>query len=132
MIKLPLFITQKNKYLAGTLMYGVGYLFYYVTNHYPYFHQHSLPLTWVDQATPFLPYSVFVYISEYFYFAVVFLLLRNYDNLNKYLYSFFMLQVVSCSIFLIYPTVYPRENFPIPADLPSWVQATWVWLRTVD
>ena len=132
MNKLPLFLTKQNKYLAGAVMYGLGYLFYYLTNHYPQFQQHYLPLTFVDRNAPFVPYSVFIYISEYFYFAVVFILLKNYDNLNRYLYSFFVLQIVSCSIFFVYPTTYPRESFPIPTDLPQFVQATWAWLRTVD
>jgi len=131
-MKLPLFVTQKNKYFAGALMYGMGYMFYYFTNHHPIFREHYLPLTWVDQNAPFLPYSVYVYISEYFYFAFVYILLNNYDNINKYLYSFFFLQLVSCSVFLFYPTVYPRGNFPVPDDLPSWVQATWAWLRSID
>ena len=113
-------------------MYGLGYMFYYVTNHYPYFHQHYLPLTWVDRNVPFLPYSVYIYISEYFYFAFVYILLNNYNNVNRYLYSFFGLQIVSCLIFAIFPTVYPRQNFPIDPDLPIWLQATWTWLRHVD
>lgn len=131
-MKLPLFVTKKNKYAAGSLMYGLGYAFYYFTNHYPFVENHSLPLTWVDQHVPFLPYSVFIYISEYFYFAIVYILLNSYDNINKYLYSFFSLQVLSCTIFMIYPTVYPRGNFPIPPELPHYLRATWAWLRTVD
>lgn len=131
-MRLPLFVTKKNKYLAGTLMYGCSYFFYFMTNHYPYFREHYLPLTWIDRGTPFVPYSVLIYISEYFYFACVYILLRNYDNINRYLYSFFLLQVFSCSIFALYPTVYPRENFPVPSDLPQWLIATWAWLRSID
>jgi membrane-associated phospholipid phosphatase len=89
-------------------------------------------MNWIDLNVPFLPWSVLVYMSEYFYFAFVYILLRDYDNINKYLYSFFLLQVVSCGIFVVYPTIYPRENFPVPNDLPQWLQATWMWLRTQD
>jgi membrane-associated phospholipid phosphatase len=131
-MKLPLFVTKKNKYIAGSLMYGLGYSFYYFTNHYPFLQQHYLPMTWVDLHTPFLPYTVFIYISEYFYFAAVYILLDNYDNINKYLYSFFFMQVVSCTIFMIYPTAYPRGDYPIPTDLPVFVQSTWTWLRSMD
>jgi membrane-associated phospholipid phosphatase len=131
-MKLPLFVTKRNKYFTGALMYALGYTFYYLTNHYPLLQEHYLPMTWVDEHAPFLPYSIFIYISEYFYFAFVYILLNNYDNINKYLYSFFLLQVVSCTFFMLYPTVYPRGDFPVPTDLPNWVQATWAWLRTVD
>jgi membrane-associated phospholipid phosphatase len=131
-MKLPLFVTPKNKYVAGSIMFAMGYTFYYFTNHHPIFQEHLLPLTWVDQNAPFLPYSVFIYISEYFYFAFVYILLNNYDNINKYLYSYFFLQVAANFVFLLYPTAYPRGDFPVPTDLPYWVQATWAWLRSID
>lgn len=113
-------------------MYALSYTGYYLTNHYPFLEPRLLPFTWIDSNVPLMPYSILIYISEYFYFAFVYILLRNHDNINKYLYSFFTLQVVSCAIFAIVPTIYPRENYPIPADIPNWLQATWAWLHTVD
>jgi hypothetical protein len=129
---LPLFLTRSNKYLAGAIMYSVSYLCYYLTNHYPLFEPRLLPMTWLDQNTPFVPASVLIYISEYIYFAFVYILLRDSDNLNKYLYSFFSLQLLSCTIFVFYPTIYPRELFPVPADTPPWLASIWTWLRTQD
>ena len=131
-MKLPLFVTKGNKYVVGSLMFGLSYFFYYVTNHYAYAEHNYLPMTWIDRHVPLVPYSVLIYISEYFYFAFVYILLRQHDNINKFLYSFFLLQVFSCTIFAVYPTVYPRENFPIPSDTPAWLMATWAWLRHVD
>ncbi len=113
-------------------MYGMGYTLYYLTNHYPYFQPKPLPMTWIDHASPFLPYTVLIYISEYLFFACVYILLSTHDNINKYLYSFFLLQAVSCFVFVVYPTIYPREQFPVPQDIPGWLQSTWVWLRTQD
>ena len=132
MMRLPLFVTRRNKYIAGAIMYAVGYACYYLTNHHNFSEPRQLPMTWVDLNTPFLPLSVLIYISEYFYFAFVYILLRHHDNINKYLYSFFFLQVVSCGIFAVYPTIYPRENFPVPADTPAWLSSIWVWLRHQD
>ncbi len=132
MLKLPLFVTRKNKYIAGAIMYALGYAFYYFTNHHPFSEPRLLPMTWVDLNTPFIPHSVLIYISEYFYFAFVYILLRHHDNINKYLYSFFFLQVLSCTIFVVFPTIYPRENYPVPADTPAWLSSIWTWLRTQD
>jgi len=129
---LPLFLTPSNKYLAGAIMYSVSYVCYYLTNHYPLFEPKLLPMTWIDTNTPFIPMSVLIYISEYFYFAFVYILLKESDNINKYLYSFFTLQLVSCSIFLVFPTTYPRELYPVPADTPQWLASIWTWLRTQD
>ncbi len=131
-MRLPLFVTKDNKYIAGAIMYAIGYACYYLTNHHDFFRPHYLPMSWVDQNTPFIPMSVLIYVSEYFYFAFVYILLRDYDNINKYLYSFFLLQVVSCSVFAAFPTIYPRENFPIPSETPQWLTHLWAWLRTQD
>ena len=131
-MKLPLFITKQNKYIAGSIMYLIGYICYYMTNHHSLFEPRHLDLTWVDLNTPFIPESVLIYISEYFYFAFVYILLKRNDNINQYLYSFFTLQVFSCGIFLLYPTIYPRENFPIPADTAPWLTSIWIWLRHQD
>jgi membrane-associated phospholipid phosphatase len=132
MMTLPLFVTRKNKYLTGALMYGLSYYLYYIINHNPLYEPKMLPLTWVDEKAPFLPWSVLIYVSEYLFFGVVYYLLKNYNNINKYLYSYFMLQMVSCMIFVMYPTILPRDNFPIPTDLPLWLQSIWTWLRTQD
>ncbi|NDG85851.1 MAG: phosphatase PAP2 family protein [Proteobacteria bacterium] len=131
-MKLPLFVTRNNKYFAGAVMYAIGYVCYYFTNHNPMFAPRELPFTWIDAHVPFLPYSVLVYISEYFYFAFVYILLSDRDNINKYLYSFLTLQLFSCTIFMIYPTIYPRELFPVPAGTPDWLAAIWTWLRQQD
>ncbi len=129
---LPLFVTRENKYFVGALMYSIAYILYYVTNHFPIVDPVLLPMNWIDQNTPFMPWSVLIYTSEYFYFAFVYIMLKNEDNINQYLYSYFAAQIVACFIFIVYPVTYPRELFPIPSDLPNWLEGIWVWLRKAD
>lgn len=131
-MKLPLFVTHKNKYFIGAIVYAVTYLMYYVTNHFPILEPRLLPMTWIDQDTPFLPWTLPVYISEYFYFAFVYILLNHEDNINQYLYSFLATQIIACTIFIVYPVTYPRELYPVPSDIPLWLQKTWIWLRKQD
>lgn len=129
---LPLFVTRGNKYVVGAIMYSAAYALYYATNHFPQFEPHLLPMSWVDEHAPFLPWTVLIYTSEYFYFAFVYILLRRDDNINKYLYSYFFAQIVACVIFFLFPVTYPRELFPIPADTSFWLQGVWTWLRKAD
>ena len=129
---LPLFVTRGNKYFSGAIMYSVAYLLYYATNHFPMVSPTLLPLSWVDQNTPFLPWTVLIYISEYFYFAFVYILLKREDNINQYLYSYFFAQIIACFIFIVFPVTYPRELFPVPTDIPLWLQGIWTWLRKAD
>ncbi len=129
---LPLFITRGNKYFAGALMYSCAYALYYLTNHFPIKEPVLLSLNWIDQNTPFWPWTVLIYTSEYFYFAFVYILLKREDNINQYLYSYFFAQIVACFIFVVYPVTYPRELFPVPTDIPMWLQGIWTWLRKAD
>ena len=129
---LPLVITRGNKYFIGALVYGLTYLLYYGTNHFPVVVPTLLPFTWIDQKAPFWPWSVLIYTSEYFYFAFVYILLKQEDNINQYLYSYFFAQVIACFFFIFYPVAYPRELFPLPNDLPVWLQGFWAWLRNAD
>lgn len=131
-LRLPLFMTPKLKYRAGAALFAVASFIYFATNHYPYFTPRELPMSFVDRAVPFVPWTVLIYVSEYFFFTVVYIVVRDMENLNKYLYSFFFTQGLSCAIFFFWPTVYRRELFPIPAETGPIVTAIFTWLRAGD
>lgn len=113
-------------------MFGVAYLLYFVTNHHPYFTPKELPMSWIDEAVPFVPWTVLIYVSEYFYFTFVYMLCRNHRVLNQYLYAFFCTQLFSCAIFFFFPTTYPRDLFPIPEGTNGFIESVWIWLRNQD
>lgn len=129
---LPLFITQKTKLFWGIVTFGLGASLYLLTNHFPLFEPKLLHMTWIDQAVPFIPETFWIYTSEYYLFAVVFFTAKNLHNVNKYLYSFFILQLISISFFIVYPTTYPRELFPLPSDLDWLTYALFENLRVAD
>jgi membrane-associated phospholipid phosphatase len=129
---LPLFLTRENKYSVGATMFCLASLLYLTSNHLQFFVPQLLPLSWVDQAAPFLPNTVFIYTSEYVFFITVYLTCRDMVNLNKYLYSFLALQTISVIIFWVWPTTYPRERFPLPADLNAVTYYIFSALRVAD
>jgi membrane-associated phospholipid phosphatase len=129
---LPIFMTRENKWPACILMFSLATVLYLSSNHIHIFEPRYLPMTWLDHATPFLPNSVWLYLSEYFLFAAVVILCKDLANLNKYLYSFFALQTVCVAIFWIWPTTYPRGNFPLPDDLNSLTYFVFDSLRKTD
>ncbi len=131
-LKLPLFMTSRFKYPVGAVMFALAFFIYYFTNHHPIFPPHELPMLAADHAVPFVPWTVFIYISEYLFFTVVYITVRDMENLNKYIYSFFFTQALSCLIFLFWPTIYPRDLFPVPADTNETVTAVFRILRDVD
>ena len=129
---LPLFITEDNRWFVGALMYGTAAAMYLATNHLHYIEPRLLPMTWVDLNVPLLPNTVWVYVSEYLYFAFIYWLCRETRNLNKYFYSFMALQIVSSIIFILWPTTYPRDSYPLPVDLNALTQFGFSTLRSAD
>lgn len=125
-------MTAENKWLFGVLMFAASGLLYLTSNHFHYFEPKLLPMTFLDQAVPFIPQTIWLYTSEYMLFLAVFLASSDIDNLNKYLYSFFCLQVFCVTIFWIWPTTYPRELFPLPASMDRLSLAVFTSLRTTD
>jgi membrane-associated phospholipid phosphatase len=129
---LPLFFNKKNKYPMGILMAIFAIAVYLPANHFHLSEPSLLPMHWIDTAIPFLPESVWIYISEYLFFVVVYLTCKDLGNLNKYFYSFLVLQVVSVVIFWLLPTTYPRDQFPLPLDLDAVTFFAFRLLRVAD
>lgn len=129
---LPIFMTKENKYSIGFMLAVVAVLMYLASNHYHFFTPQLLPMYWIDTVVPFLPNSVWIYISEYVFFAVVYVTCKDMVNLNKYFYSFLVLQLTSVLIFFVWPTTYPRELFPLPDDLNAFTYYAFSTLRMTD
>lgn len=129
---LPLFLTHKNKFICGAIWTAIASTLYLSNNHNPFFEPRLLPMTRWDQWVPFIPATIWIYLSEYALFFSVYFTAKNIRNLNQYLYSFLVLQVVSIMIFIIYPTTYPRELFPLPADLDALSHFAFSRLRETD
>ena len=131
-MSLPLFINSQNKYRMGLLLWVLAILLYMPANHFHIFPPQFLPMTWIDQTVPFLPYTVWIYVSEYLFFVVVYLVCKDLSNLSKYFYSFLTLQSLSVLIFWLWPTTYPRELYPLPGDLEAVTHYLFSNLRITD
>src|ERR1700751_2150949 len=126
---LPLFLNRRNKYFYSLLWVVIGASLYLGSNHYPIYTPKMLPMTQWDQAIPFVPWTVWIYSSEFFLFFAVYIFSRDLANANKYLYSFLALQISSVTIFMLWPTTYPRELFPLPPELGEWTRHVFSNLR---
>lgn len=129
---LPIFLTSKNKYFLSILWVIIGATLYLTTNHFPIYPPRTLPMTWLDLAIPFLPWTVWVYNTEFFLFFSAYILSKDRLNANRYLYSFLTLQIISVTIFLLWPTTYPRHLFPLPEGVDSVTRSFFANFRDVD
>lgn len=122
----------RNKFPAGVVLFLAAVLFYFIPNHYPIFEPQLLPMSWIDDVTPFLPWTVWIYQSEFILLFMVFLGIKDPENFNKYVYSFFMVQFVGGVVFTFWPTTYPRDLFPLPEGLNSATHWLFSVVRTAD
>ncbi len=131
-LALPVFMTNQNKYRVGFYLALAATVLYMGSNHFHLFSPRQLPLWWIDEAVPFVPSSVWIYISEYIFFPVVYFTCKDLVNLNKYFYSFLFLQTISVFIFIVWPTIYPRELFPLTDQMNAATYFIFNSLRTAD
>ncbi len=116
---LPSLITRENRFHYGILLFLLSIALYLASNHIHFFPPQTLPRTWIDLIVPFVPNTVWIYISEYVYFMLIYVMCQDMLNLNRYFFSIATLQIISCAIFWVWPTTFPRELFPLPDTLNS-------------
>jgi len=109
---LPLFVPWRQKWVAGLAVCLLAGLLYGTANRLAP-EGAALPLTDLDRAIPLLPWTAWIYVSGILFLPAAYLLNRCVVSLNRHLWSFLVLQSVSVAIFLIHPTTYPREAFPL-------------------
>ncbi len=107
----------QTKATWGVGLFGLAAPLYLIPNHYPLFQPVQLPLTFADSAIPFVPETIWIYLSEYPLLISAFVITRNPEALQRYLKSTLFLLAISALIFTLFPTSYPREWFPLPAGL---------------
>jgi len=106
----------RQVFLAGAftamhaVVYGIG-------NHLPLSAPRLLPMTAIDAWTPFIPASVFLYLSDYALAFVAFMSLKRRESVVRFLWVFMTCVVIASAIHWGFPTTYPREDFPIPAGV---------------
>src|SRR4051812_47880502 len=129
---LPIFI-HKNNRISMALLCGVAFFFgYTIPNHFHLFTPQYLTLTEFDRSVPFSPWTVFVYTSEYFFFAFAYFAFKDELNRNRYIWSYFGVLFVGAMIFIFFPTTYPRADFPLPADVNPITAVVFNALRGFD
>jgi len=129
---LPIFLTKSNKHLVGIVWFSFAALLYITSNHFKIFEPFLLKMSFFDQIIPFIPETVWIYVTEYFLFISVYLFTKDLDNTNKYLYSFMGLQTFSVLIFWIFPTTFPRHLYPLSENLDPLTYFLFTQLRALD
>jgi hypothetical protein len=130
--RLPAFRTLPALALAAVATVLLCALLYYLPQHWHRGTPVLLPLTIVDRVVPFWPWSGLVYFAAFGFLAGTFLALRDLDAASRFLYANLLAQVIAALVFVLWPTAYPRADFPLPADTRSLGAALVAFCRSAD
>ena len=111
-----------RKFILGIGMFGLAAPLYLIPNHFPVLTPLPLPLTPVDQWLPFLPESIWIYLSEYVLVFSAYFLVKDPETTRRYLKGTLTLLMGSALVFFLFPTTYPRNLFPIPEEVGSFTR----------
>lgn len=73
-----------------------------------------LHLSPVDVAIPVIPWTVWIYVSVYLTYLASVLLQKDMAVLGRFLITYVLAYGVSMFFFMVYPTTFPRDLYPIP------------------
>lgn len=116
-ITLKKLVNHNNKWAIILLMTGIFMAFYGVCGAISYQSGVILPFIPGEESIPLMPWTVLVYIVLYpAYLIWCMKSFEEEESMNKLLFSFSLLTLISCVIFLLFPVNYPRHLYPLPLD----------------
>lgn len=111
---LPVLPSPGWKYAAGIVVAVCAAALYLLPNRMAGTDAVMLPLTAADRLVPFWPWTGWIYASVYAFLAIAFVGMRDLAVASRFLYACLFTQLAAAAVFVAFPTVYPRELFPLP------------------
>ena len=132
--KWPPLITIQRKYKqAYGLAAGVLALsLYMASNHLLLFEPRYLPFTSVDRIIPFVPASIWIYVSAFILIGIPYFSEPRLKEAKKFLDAFFIVAGISFVIFWLWPTTYPKAEFPLPEGVDIVTAFIFTHIRGLD
>lgn len=93
---------------------------YSAISHFPLFKPQALQLTWIDDAMPFLPWTIWPYLVMMFGSAVLALFVRDRRVFRQTLRAYLAAYAVTFAIHLFWPTVIERPNVADDGTFQTW------------
>jgi len=131
-LRLPEFHSLPRLALAAAFTVLACSLMYYLPQHWHVGSPSLLPFTLVDEALPFWPLSGLVYFAMFAFLAGTFVSLHSFDGATRFLYATLLAQAIGMAVFMLWPTVYPREAFALPVDAGPLATALVKFCREAD
>lgn len=125
-------ITQETKWAVFMLCLLFFGLFYALTGHLSGELGITIEMTALERAIPLLPWTIWIYSGLYpVYLLWCFTNFQDMQELNKTLYSFFILTLISGCCFVFYPLISPRVFYPV-LENSSFNERFLLFIRSTD
>jgi membrane-associated phospholipid phosphatase len=131
-VRLPVFRSLPAIVLAALATMMLCALLYYLPQHWHLGTPTQLPFTALDRMLPFWPLSGLVYFGAFAVLAGTFLVLRSFEQATRFLYANLLAQIIAVLVFAMWPTIYPRGDFPLPVDTGPLAAALVAFCRNAD
>jgi membrane-associated phospholipid phosphatase len=125
-LRLPAAISRSPSGLAYFVYWAPYIAAYQLTNRFPLRAPRELAFTWLDEALPFVPALLPLYVSYLPFYWWMVKRLESERELNRLFYAAHAQLFFCLSIFVIFPVRMPRELF-YGAEAHGWADAFWHW-----
>jgi membrane-associated phospholipid phosphatase len=125
-------LERQNKLALATGATALHALLYGIPNRIHLAAPVELPMTWLDRAIPFLPLTLWLYLSDYLMVFAAFLLCRRPGSTARFIYAFFTVVAVATLVHWLWPTLYPRTLYPMPEEASPFMAWTMARFRELD
>lgn len=109
---------------------AINSVLYLVPNHVVVQPPVELPWTRLDSAVPFIPWTLWVYFSDYLLVGSAFLQSRTWGEVRRFARAYFALLVTGALVHLAWPTAFPRESYPVVGD--TFTAQAFMLFRQID
>lgn len=124
---LALLLRAARAVLLCALTYALILAFYGLCKWEPFFTAQPLTMTALDQAIPFLPWTVWVYSTVSSTTALTYFLITDRARTKRLALTLLTASALCAIVFALFPTTYPRELYP----LPDATNQGWFFARTL-
>ncbi len=120
-------LKKQKWFLSYYLIWTPFIVVYQVTNRYHFIEPKELPMTWMDEAIPFVPWMVPVYVSYLIYTFLVIARSRDNDEVKDIFILTHIQLGLSALFFIFYPITFPRDLFYFTSPFTSAFNNFWLW-----
>jgi hypothetical protein len=125
-LTLPALIRRHRNPLAYVVLWAPYIALYQISNRWPLSPPFELPFSPIDEALPFLPALLPIYVAYIPYFFWTVYRSRNDAEVNRLFYGTHLQLALSLPFFLFLPVAMPRHLY-YGAESFGWADAFWRW-----